>query len=185
MHKRLLALDIRASRFGFAVFEGPTRLLDWGVRSFGEQGEKLKSTVSDRIATLLAFHRPFAVVVRLRKYHSAAHHKRLTTVLSSTRAEIGRHPTKCFAITTHRVKKCFAMTHQVTKHDIATWLANQFEELSWRLPTRRQSFQSEAPIMAVFDAVANGIAFFSTHTRSNPRVSPASCLPLRWPLTDE
>jgi hypothetical protein len=29
--RRILAIALRSRRFGFAVFEGPNRLLDWGI----------------------------------------------------------------------------------------------------------------------------------------------------------
>jgi len=164
--KRLLALEIRASRLGFAVLEGSTRLLDWGVRSFGEQNEKLRSAVSDRIATLLAFHKPSAVVVRVRKYHSAAQNKRFLAIVAAVRAETTRNSTKLFVLTSRQVRARFDPNGEITKHEIATILAKQFEELSWKLPGRRKSYQSEAPAMLVFDALANGVAFVGRQTPS-------------------
>jgi len=171
MPKRLLALEIRASRFGFAVLEGPTKLLDWGVRSFGEQRGRLRSTAADRIATLLAFHKPFAVVVRIRKYHSSIQNRRFAGIMASIKAETRRNSTKFCALTTRQMRDRLALNGQTTKHDIATSLAKQFEELSWKLPRRRRFYQSEAPVMVVFDAVANGIAFFET-SRSSPNIQP-------------
>jgi len=168
MPKRLLALEIRASRFGFAVLEGPARLLDWGVRSFGEEQKKVRSAVADRIATLLAFHKPFAVVVRLRKYHSAARNRRFLLTVAGIRTETMRHSTKFYALTARQVRDRFASNGQTTKHDIATSLTEQFEELSWRLPRRRKPYQSEAPVMLVFDALANGLAFLRRRRPSDP-----------------
>jgi hypothetical protein len=157
--KRLLALEVRASRLGFAVLERPARLLDWGVRSFGEQHGKLGSAVSDRIATLLAFHRPSTVVVRIRQFHSAVQNRRFLAIMAAIREETRRHSTKFFVLTTRQVRDCFTPNGQFTKHDIATNHAKQFEELSWKLPDRRKAYQSEAPAMLVFDALANGVAF--------------------------
>ena len=164
MPKRLLALEIRASKLGFAVLEGPARLLDWGVRSFGEQNQKVRSAVSDRIITLLTFHNPSAVVVRARKYHSTLNNKKFLAIVSEIRADTKRYSSKLCILTTHQVQNHFALRGKVTKHDIATSLANQFEELSWKLPHRRKAFQSEAPAMLVFDALANGIAFVERQT---------------------
>jgi hypothetical protein len=164
--KRLLALEIRASRLGFAVLEGSTRLLDWGVRSFGEQNDKLRSVVSDRIGTLLAFHKPAAVVARVRKYHSAGQNKRFLTILATIRSETMRNSTKFFVLTRRQARVRFGPNGQVTKHDIATSLAKQFEEISWKLPGRRKAYQSEAPAMLVFDALANGVAFLGRQTPS-------------------
>ena len=158
MPKRLLALEIRASRLGFAVLEGSTRLLDWGVRAFAEQNENLRSAVSDRIATLLAFHKPAAVVVRAQKYHSADQNKRFLAIVAAIRAETTRNSTKFFVLSARHVRAHFDPNGRVTKHDIAVNLAKQFEELSWKLPGRRKVYQSEAPAMLVFDALANGVS---------------------------
>jgi hypothetical protein len=168
MPKWLLALEVRASRIGFAVFEGPTRLLDWGVRSFETGNKTLKSSAADRIATLLAFHRPFAIVLRSRTYNSASQRRVFATIAGSIRAEAKRYSSKLIVLAPRQVQSCFSPTGQVTKHDIAVTLAKRFEELSWKLPQRRKSYQSEAPVMAVFDAVANGIAFFERHPPSRP-----------------
>ena len=166
MPKWLLALEVRASRAGFAVFEGPTRLLDWGVRSFEKGNKTLKSSASDRIATLLAFHRPFAIVLRSRTYNSALQRRAFAMIASSIRAEAKRHSTKLIVLTPRQVQCCFVPNGRITKHDIAVILAKRFEELSWKLPQRRKSFQSEAPVMAVFDAIATGIAFFERQAPS-------------------
>src|ERR1700721_2996634 len=81
--RRVLALEIRASKFGFAVLEGPDRLLDWGVRSFGEEGEALESAVSDRTGTLLDFYDPIAVVLRGREHNSASRSERVSTIVGT------------------------------------------------------------------------------------------------------
>lgn len=166
MPKRLLALEIRASRLGFAVLEGSARLLDWGVRSFGEQdqGQGVRSAVSDRIATLLAFHNPSAVVVRARRYHSTINNKKFLAIVAAIRAETKRNSMEFCILTMPQVRDHFALRGKVSKHDIATSLADQFEELSWKLPHRRKAFESEAPAMLVFDALANGIAFLERQT---------------------
>jgi hypothetical protein len=164
MPDRLLALEIRASKVGFAVLEGSARLLDWGVRSFGEQGQKISSTVSDRIITLLAFHNPSTVVVRVRKYHSTVQNKTFLAIVAAIKAETTRNSKEFCVLSTRQVRDHFALRGQTTKHDIATSLANQFEELSWKLPHRRKAFQSEARAMLVFDALANGIAFVERQT---------------------
>jgi hypothetical protein len=170
--KRLLALDIRSSKVGFAVFEGPTKLLDWGVRWFVDG--TLRSTVTDRISTLLTFHTPFAVVVRGRKYYSPSKNRRFATIVSSIRAETRRNSTKLRIITTRQVHDHFDSHGRATKHFVATIIARHFEELSWKLPHRRKSYESEAPTMVIFDAVANGIVFFGGPTFTNAAIQDGS-----------
>lgn len=156
--KRLLALEIRTSKLGFAVLESPATLLDWGVRSFREAEEPVKSAISDRIGILIAFYKPSAIVIRLRQYHSPSQNERFMAALSAVRAEARRTMIKFVVLTISQVTRHFASRGQVTKHDVAASLARRYQELSWKLPVRRKSYQSEAPAMLVFDALANGIA---------------------------
>jgi hypothetical protein len=157
--ERFIALEIRASRFGFAVLERPDRLLDWGVRTFGEQVRDLESTVSDRINTLLEFYDPVAVVIRKRKDNALVRADRSRAILGAIRRETKRTSVAVHVLTSRRVRDHLASSGQMTKHDIAKSLAERFEELSFKLPNRRKAYQSEAPAMLVFDALATGIAF--------------------------
>jgi len=170
--RRLLALEIRTSKLGFAVLESPTRLLDWGMRSFGEEHHRFRLAVSDRIATLLAFHQPLTVIVRLRKCHSAFADRRFRAVMDAIRAEARRHSTRFRVVAAHHVRDHFAPSGLVTKYEIAESLAKQFEELSWRLPSQRKPYQSESPAMMVFDALATGIASLDRGILSSRDVRP-------------
>jgi hypothetical protein len=172
--KRLLALEIRASRLGFAVFEGPTKLLDWGVRSFDNDHKTLRSSVSDRISVLLTFYEPLALVMRGRICNSASHRRTLAKIVSAIRVESRRNSTRFIVLTTRQVRNSFFANGKITKHDVALSVAQQFEELTWKLPRRRKFYQSEAPAMVVFEAVANGIAFFRKRARTNPTTQPHS-----------
>ena len=51
--KRVLALDVHPSRFGYVVFEGPDELLDWGVRSFRDGVNAVRIPPAQKLAALL------------------------------------------------------------------------------------------------------------------------------------
>jgi hypothetical protein len=156
---RIIALEIRASKFGFAVLEGPGKLLDWGVRSFTEKGEDLEPAVADRISTLLTFYKPVTVVARDRQHHDAIQQKRILTIFATAKQTTRDHSARFRILSAVHVRKRFAQDGRITKHEIARTLAERFEELSFRLPGRRKAYQSEAPAMLVFDALAAGVAF--------------------------
>lgn len=59
--RRVLALDVHSQCFGYAVFEGPNVLLDWGVKGFRPG---VKSPLETKIGALLDDFSPSAVVVR-------------------------------------------------------------------------------------------------------------------------
>ena len=159
--KRLLALEIRSRKFGFAVFEGYGILLDWGVRWFGSNSGPLETAVSNRIRALINIHKPFLVVARKRSNYSSADKKRFATILRLTRVELRRNLIKLQILGARRVQQQFASLGRTTKYEIAMHLAGQFADLSWRLPGRKKSYQSEASTMVIFDATATGSAFFS------------------------
>jgi hypothetical protein len=167
---RLLALAIRSSKMGFVVFEGPTQLLDWGVRRFGAKEGSLRSTALSRIEVLLRIHNPSTVVVCDRTYCSAAANRRLATIMSAVRAETKRHSARFKILSTRQVQRHFALRGYVTKHGIATDLSSRFEELSWKLPTRRKPYEGEAPAMVIFDAAANGLVFYGRPARQERRI---------------
>jgi hypothetical protein len=169
---RLLALEIRSSKMGFVVYEGPTKLLDWGVRQFGVKEDSLRSTVSSRIEALLRIHNPLTVVARDRTYYSAAANRRFAIIVSLIRAGTKRHSATFKILSTRQVQRHFALRGYVTKHGIATDLSGRFEELSWRLPTRRKPYEGEAPAMVIFDAAANGLAFYGRPARQEGRIDP-------------
>src|SRR5260370_37850338 len=62
--KRIMAIDIRSRSFGFAVFEGSDRLLDWGVRSFRSGVNAVKVPPSKKLLALFDEFSPSVVVTR-------------------------------------------------------------------------------------------------------------------------
>src|SRR5262249_47183660 len=68
--ERALALDIRPRRFGFVIFEGPTMLLDCGVKSFYSSRRKaVKMPPSFKIRPLIRDYAPAVIVMRERERH--------------------------------------------------------------------------------------------------------------------
>jgi hypothetical protein len=171
--KRLLALDVRISKLGFAVFEGPTDLLDWGVRSFEKGGgNAFTSSVSDRLGVLFDFYEPSGIAIRSRNYHLRSHERTRTKIMAIMKSDLRRHSRRLTIITAKQVRNAFAKKGEIHKHDIALQIANQFQELSWKLPPRRKAYQSELAAMLVFDAVATGITYFRRRTSSQFTVRP-------------
>src|SRR6266478_4800627 len=64
--KRILAIDLRSRSFGFAVFEGHTRLLDWGVKNFRRGVNEPTIPASVKLAELMDDASPTTIVLRKR-----------------------------------------------------------------------------------------------------------------------
>ncbi len=159
--ERLLALEIRSQRIGFVVFEGPTRLLDWGVRSCSHPTRRLHEVVAKRVRSLLFRYRPFAVAMRSDNHYSSQTTARLRISVGAIRREANRCGVKLRLLKTKPREHFFVQLRCGTKHQVAQLMAALFEELSWRVPPKRKPWHSESYHTVIFDAAATGLVAFA------------------------
>ena len=152
--RRVLALDVRPRKAGFAVFEG-SRLLDWGVKTYGNQGGSLGMTVSGKINGLLDLHSPALVVLRKRTNPAAV--RALPPIIETIRIETMRRSVGLRLLSTETVKRFYIGLGCPTKQQIATAVAGWYPELRWKLPPKRRTWESENHNMTLFDAAAVGV----------------------------
>jgi len=157
----LLALEIRSQRIGFAVFDGPTRLLDWGIGTCLHPTCGLHDVVAKRVRRLLFRYRPFAVVMRRDNHYSSQTTARLLISVGAIRREARRCGVKFRLLRTKARKRFFVRLGYNTKHQVAQLIANLFEELSWTVPPKRKPWNSESYHTVIFDAAATGLAAFA------------------------
>ena len=62
--RRVLVLDVHPRSFGFVVFEGPNRMLDWGIKSFRPGVNAVKVPAAKKLLALLDEFTASAVVIR-------------------------------------------------------------------------------------------------------------------------
>ena len=154
--ERILALDIRARRFGFVVFEGPKMLLDCGVKNFcASKRNAVKVSVSDKIRTLTRDYSPSAIVVRKREGHMDR-----AGILRSLLRLAEELDIPVVFISHEEIALAFAAAAE-HKQTLASVIAEQFLALIARLPPRRKCWQSEDYRMSMFDAAAAGMAYLA------------------------
>src|ERR1039457_232600 len=63
---RILAIDARRSRFGYALFEGPARLLEWGASTIPSQlaTRAAVELAHKRVTSVIRLSCPVAIVVK-------------------------------------------------------------------------------------------------------------------------
>jgi hypothetical protein len=157
-HERVLALEVRPQKYGFAVLEGPDALLDWGVRSH-RNGLVARA---GRIDSLLESYSPHFVVLRHSEHNSRQAANAVRAVTVKITIEARRHSVQTQFISGKKIRRFFARNGCVNKHQIASLLAEWFEELSWKLPPKRRLWQSEHYNMMIFDAVGTAMAFIAS-----------------------
>jgi hypothetical protein len=156
---RLLAIDLRVQRFGYAVFEGPKRLLDWGAKSY-PLGAAGAETAAKRVADLLELFCPSVVVIRKDHRTGLQDESGIALILRSIRHEAAMRAVPVRLIAPEGIKASFRIFNAKTKHEIAAMLATVFPELFWKLPPKRKVWQNEHFRMIVFDAISVGFAYW-------------------------
>jgi Holliday junction resolvasome RuvABC endonuclease subunit len=135
-------------------------LRDSGLRVYRAVGDAEAAMANKRLAVLLKSFCPSAIVVKRERWDRAqtnSHIKSLAGVMIRVAAA---HSVPIFLIDQENVRKTFSNMGCETRDDIAAALARIFPELVWRLPPKRRAWQSEHPRMAMFDAIALGLAYW-------------------------
>lgn len=161
--ERVLALEVRPRKFGFVVFEGPTRLLDWGVKSYQGRGTYRRAILGKRISFLLKMYAPSVLVVRQGDSSPRKARRAILWAIKTIRAQANSKSNKLHSLNTREIWSFFAAHGCTTKHRIASLLADWFGELSWKLQPARKPWQGETSSTLVFDAAATGVAFLGKH----------------------
>ena len=143
------------------MFEGPNRLLDWGIKSFRPGVNAVKIPAAKKLLVLLDEFTPSAIVIRKREVRrSTTKTKMLTAIESQSRRR--RIPVRF--ISRGDVNRAF-VGFESNKYEVASALAKQFPALASRLPPKHKIWQSEDYRMGIFDAAAVGVAYFTQNKR--------------------
>ena len=157
--KRIVAIDLRASRFGFAVFEGPKRLLDWGVKSFRQGPNAVRIPANIKLGEIMDEFSPKTIVLMKRDVE--------TKKRASMREELVREAEKrriavCF-LSPQVVKSAFVGSNR-NKHTIAAAVIERLPELASRRPGPRKIWKPDDYRFRIFDAVCLALAYFACYT---------------------
>ena len=155
---RVLAIDPSTRGFGFAMFEGPKKLVDWGGRTarVNKNAECLA-----KVKELITLYRPQVIVVEDCEAKGSRRCGRVKDLIRSITALAKAHKIRVRSISRLQVKQAFASEHGTTKDRIARIIVKSFHELADRVPRARKAWTSEGYGMSIFDAVALGMAYFN------------------------
>jgi hypothetical protein len=151
--KKVFALDLHPLSFGFAIFERPDELVDWGIKSFRHGVNAVRVPLNVKLALLLDQHGPDIIVIKTPRTEGL---KRVARTIEAL-AQYRRIPVRLISGTS--VRKAFPDNNH-NKYQIATVIATRYPELSPRLGPKRKFWQAERYSMSVFDSAALGIAYF-------------------------
>ena len=165
---RILAIDLRHRRFGYAVFEGHRTLHDSGLRVYRAVGEEEAGMASKRLAMLLQSFAPSAIVIKRERWDRALTNPHIRSLVEVVTKVASAHSVSICLIEGDDVRQTFRNFGCETRDEIAAALARIFPDLFWKLPPKRRAWQSEHPRMAMFDAIALGLAYWQHRSTRLP-----------------
>jgi Holliday junction resolvasome RuvABC endonuclease subunit len=160
--KRVLAIDPATRGFGFAILEGPDRLIDWGVKE--TKSDKNRSALKS-VADLIGRYQPTVIIVEDYEAKGSRRCGRVGELINAVSKLAGQRKIRLKTVSRLKVKQVFSESGASNKYKIALAIAERFPELAPRLPRFRKPWMSEDYRMSIFDAVAMGLAFFELENK--------------------
>ena len=153
----ILSFAVRASRYGYAVFAGPEKLLDWGAGEI--VSHETGNAVGVRRAEFLFGHfRPDVVILSRSPRVLSGNYPRAGDLIQSITRESALGDARLVSLDWEAITSVFAASGPSTRYEIASALARTFPDLHWKLPPKPKSTDREPHILIAFDAVAGAVA---------------------------
>jgi hypothetical protein len=160
---RIIAIDLRFRRSGFATFEGPRRLLDFGTLDIrlgeGQDGRS-------RLSELMKLAAAKVVLVKRERWNDLMTRPDAKPLIDALTNQATAHSIQIRFLEQSALDSTFRNLGCETKADISASLARIFPELIWKLPPERRIWEPEHSRQTVFDAIALGKAFWQNESNS-------------------
>jgi hypothetical protein len=169
VEKRVLSIDPTHRGFGYVIFEGPERLIDWGTRHV--QGHKNRASIVAAGELITRYHPQILVLEDVAA--KGCRRRRRVHDLIETLDQYGRER----GLTVRKVaqagvKRTFLPLGIRNKGQMARFIATRFPELTDSVPPERKSWMGEDLRMAIFDAAALALTFFARPQPPQETIKP-------------
>ena len=158
----ILAIYTTTRGFGFVVFEGRHRTIDWGVKD--ARGDKNRKVLA-KIEELMSWYRPAMLVLEHAHGTGSRRAERIRQLhlqiveLAKTR----KIPIRQFSRSD--IKAAFASRSASTKYEIAQAVSRELPDLAPWLPPPKKIWMSEDRWLGMFDAASLALTFYDTWKR--------------------
>jgi Holliday junction resolvasome RuvABC endonuclease subunit len=158
-HGRVMGFHPTARGFGWVVFEGPFRPIDWGLVSARKDKN---ATCLKRLDGLLGRFAPEVLVLEAYDRESSRRARRIARLGASVRRVADVRGVETVVYHRAQVREAFSETGARTRRQIAEAVARHLDAFRHRLPPPRKPWDSEDAREALFAAAAVVL----THQRS-------------------
>src|SRR5206468_12029475 len=151
-NQRVLAVDPYDQGLGFAVLEGPEKLIDWGLK---HAENRSGACYTEFLAKLIRRYEPDFLITEDSARQGSSRRRETRLLLKRIRRFAKRCRVRVRTYSRTAVEDTFALIGaSKNKHQIATAIADWFPELAPRLPGPQKPWTGENRSMNVFDAVS-------------------------------
>lgn len=167
---RVLAVDPSPRGFGYAVLEGRSSLVDWGLVHV--RGNKNAESIR-RLADFVKLYRPEALALEDCAAAGCRRRTRARVLIADMATYAEMEGLIVRSVSWRMIRLAVAGDSRATKEACARAVVERLPELEDYLPPHRKPWMSEDPRMSLFDAV--GIAFTcvqATSSAARKRTSP-------------
>ena len=155
----MLAIDPYTKGFGFAVLEGPERLIDYGVKKV--KGDKNFACLK-KFTGLIERYQPEVIVLENPTGKGSRRGQRVQQLLKELLELAASKRIKVRSFSRLQIRKAFYSSCAFNKYQVASSIAKQFPELALRLPPVRKFWVNEDERMSIFDAIALALTLFQS-----------------------
>lgn len=148
---RVMGFHPTARGFGWVVFEGPFRPIDWGLVSARKDKN---ATCLKRLDGLLVRFAPEVLVLEAYDRESSRRARRIARLGSSVRRAADARSVETAVYHRAQIREAFAETGAKTRREIAEAVARHLDAFRHRLPPPRRPWDSEDAREALFAAAA-------------------------------
>ena len=163
-----MAIDLRRSRFGYAVLDGLNTVLERGSGEIWADGKKRGDFKSTRIRSALRVSSPATVVVRKSQHRGSLDSPLKDRLLRQIKRDAEEYLIPVVMISQDEIRRAFHLPRRASKYKIASMIAQRFPELRLKLPVERRAWEPELHGMIIFDAIAAGLAYLQPDGVSVP-----------------
>lgn len=163
---RVLAIDPASKGIGFAVLEGPGRLVAWGVKHANANEKCLQHA-----SALSCQYQPDVLVVERTDVRDCRRRPRAIELIGDVLALARERELRARRVSRRVMLRSFGRSGFATKRQVAVALSVRFPELNRYLPPERKPWMSEDERMSIFDALAFGITFYESLRRQRQSLS--------------
>lgn len=148
---RVMGFHPTARGFGWVVFEGPFRPIDWGLVSARKDKN---ATCLKRLDALLARFAPEGLVLEAYDRESSRRARRISRLGASVRRAADARGVETVVYHRSQVREAFAESGARTRREIAETVARHLDAFRHRPPPPRKPWDSEDGREALFAAAA-------------------------------